>query len=543
MNFGATLANSLWTVSNTLDYRRFRAAIRDPRETQLRLLQRCLNANESTAFGKKFSFKAIRDYPEFATAVPLMNYDDYEPWINRIRSGEQNILTQDHVTHLIPTSGSTDARKLIPYTAGLQEQINAAVSPWMTDIFRQKPSAAFGRAYWSITPATTFDKVESVVPIGFADDASYLGGARKRLLDSVMAVPSQLQKIQDIEAFRYLTILNLLRRNDLRIISVWHPSYLVLLLDDLEKNWDHLLRDLHDGFCRTNMSLPDRLGKSLRAPLASRARELYAADPSRPETIWRNLKLVSCWGDANASLGMKALAERFPKTWIQPKGLLATEAFVSIPFDGFHPLAVCSHFFEFLTDDGEVRLSHELQEGCSYEVIVTTAGGLYRYRLGDRIKVTGFVQATPSVTFLGRTGNICDLRGEKLSEAFVSSAIAATSASLNVKLSFALLAPEVTSSECGYNLYYEGEMPNQSGDELEKRLRENPNYAWCRELGQLRGVRAFKIKNAYESFVRKNLAMGRRLGEIKPCCLSSDSGWGEYFGVSTNKYDETYLRS
>src|SRR2546426_7503148 len=109
----------------------------------------------------------------------------------RIRQGEANVLTHAPVTHLIPTGGSTGARKLIPFTAGLQREFNAAIGPWLVDLQRQSPGVIGGPAYWSVTPAlpdTTAE--ESAVPIGFDSDAAYLGGTRRRLAEAVLAVPS-----------------------------------------------------------------------------------------------------------------------------------------------------------------------------------------------------------------------------------------------------------------------------------------------------------------------------------------------------------------
>ena len=66
--------------------------------------------------------------------------------------------------------------------------------------------------------------------------------------------------------------------------------------------------------------------------------------------------------------------------------------------------------------EGQRRFPLEkLRKGNEYEVVVTTSGGLWRYRLGDRVLVDGFVQKTPSLRFLGRPGNVSDLFGEKAS--------------------------------------------------------------------------------------------------------------------------------
>ena len=70
-----------------------------------------------------------------------------------------------------------------------------------------------------------------------------------------------------------------------------------------------------------------------------------------------------------------------------------------------------------------ISLAHQLIAGRDYQVIVTTGGGLYRYPLGDRIRVTGFVHGAPCFRFVGREGLVSDFFGEKLDAAFVEKVI------------------------------------------------------------------------------------------------------------------------
>ena len=146
-------------------------------------------------------------------------------------------------------------------------------------------------------------------------------------------------------------------------------------------------------------------------PLQQRAADLRHAGPNNLHGVWPRLRVVSCWGDAQATLPARELQRRLPGVVVQSKGLLATEAFVSIPFRGAHPVAIRSHFYEFIDDGGAVRLAHELQRGGSYRVVVSTGGGLGRERLGDLVEGDGFVDHTPSLRFLGRSGNVSALCG------------------------------------------------------------------------------------------------------------------------------------
>src|SRR6266404_1584821 len=152
MPLTAIVANALWSASNLPAYLRLRRALRSPQAAQARKLRAYLESNTHTVFGKAHRFDTIRTYEEFTRRVPLEDYESLEPWIARIRQGEVNVLTAQPVTHLVPTSGSSGARKLIPFTAGLQQEFNAAIGPWLVDLQRQKPGLIGGPAYWSMTP-------------------------------------------------------------------------------------------------------------------------------------------------------------------------------------------------------------------------------------------------------------------------------------------------------------------------------------------------------------------------------------------------------
>jgi hypothetical protein len=525
----ATIANALWTASNLPAWRRFRRALVEPSAAQRRKLQELIERNADTAFGKMHRFSAIRTYEEFARRVPLSDYAGFEPWIERIRQGEKNLLTHDAVTHLVPTSGSTGGRKLIPFTAGLQREFNAAIGPWLVDLVRQSPGLLGGPSYWSITPVMeNATPQSSVVPIGFETDTAYLGGGSRKFAEAVMAVPSSVAHSKSLDEFRYQTLLHLLVCREMRLISVWHPSFLALLLDVLPGFWKRLLKDIERG----SPSIPAR---------PRRAEELATADPLKPETLWPELRVISCWGDGAASLAVRDLQGRFPRTHFQHKGLIATEAFVTLPFREHHPLAVCSHFFEFIDPNGRVLTADSVRDDTEYEVVVTTGGGLWRYRLGDRVKVNGWVKRTPSLKFLGRGGNVSDKFGEKLSEEFVAESLVEVFGGDTPR--FALLAPDEDASGCRYTLYFEAEARPHWAANLDRALCRNPHYAYCRSLGQLLPARVFLVPyRGFETFAQHEAPSGARLGDLKPVALSRKSGWsrifsGKYVDDSTNFHE------
>jgi hypothetical protein len=533
------LANSLWQASTWPDAHRFRQATRHVAETQARLLSGYLQANADTDFGRRHGFARLSGSADFRQAVPLSTFDDYAGAIERIGRGEQRVLTAEPVRRFEPSGGSTTGVKLLPYTASLQAEFRRGIAPWIADLFGHYPALKAGRAYWSVTPLAARQSTPGGIPIGFDADSAYLGRLGRQLFAGLMAVPDAVKRVTQMPVFRYVTLLRLLSAADLRLISVWNPTYLMLLLAELPQHWDALLADIAAGTLCPPGPLTADLAIELRGtgrPNPTRARELSRCGPEDLRALWPGLALVSCWADGPAASYAEQLAARLPGVVLQAKGLLATEAFVTLPLVGVDgaPLAVCSHFFEFLPDDGgEARLAHELDQGRSYEVVVTTGGGLYRYRLQDRVLVTGHFGQAPCLRFLGKTDRVSDWFGEKLSEPFVAQALAKACAQAAVTATFALLAPDDTAPGFRYTLYLEpaaGEIGEDSvrhlGNSLDQQLRLSFHYDWCRQLGQLGPVRVVIVQDGARGYLEACRAAGQRLGDVKPAALVTSTGWG-----------------
>jgi len=515
-----TLANSLWLAGCAAELLRFRRAVRHVAEEQEAILHRILSENADTEFGTEHGFSSIRSVAEYQSRVPLRNYDLYEPWITQTAGGARKTLTRERVRLFEPTSGSSGATKLIPYTAALEREFQRGIRAWIADLYTNCPELIGGQAYWSVSPRSVDLKTSGGIPIGFEDDTSYVGGWQKRLVNAVMAVPASIRQISDIDAFWYRTLLFLARSRNLRLVSVWNPTYFSLLLDRLDEvDVERLCNDLSDQRC----------SREVRAALCARSPE------ERYARLWPRLKVISCWSDANAAGPAARLAELFPQCRMQGKGLIATEAFVSFPLmnQEHAALAIRSHFLEFVPAGGGVSLlAHQLDRGAQYTVAVTTGGGLYRYELGDLVEVTGHLQGCPLVRFVGRQGYVSDWFGEKLNEAHVSNVLREVFTALRMAPSFSMLACD-TGTPPGYVLYVES--PEEfsrihlAAERIDAGLRTNFHYNYARELGQLACVRPFRVLNGARAYLNESLRNGQKAGDVKGCALDRRTGWSGIF--------------
>jgi hypothetical protein len=529
----------LWLLWCLPGWVRFQSALRHPRRAQEQRLRRLLRASQHTDFGRRHDFASVRSFEEFAARVPLAEYDDFADAIAAARKGERFGLAAETPELLEPTSGSSGRPKLVPITSALRREFTAAVQPWIAWLYLAHPRLLLGRQYWAISPNTPVPAEEggvaAAIPTGFADDAEHLGFVARWLSRAVLCTPPELCRVADPDSFTRLTLIFLLREKNLRLISVWHPSFLTLLLDAIPRHAPDVLEALRTGrvpeHCVLSTELRDRIGARLR-PERRRADELAGLElgrhPERVGEVWPRLQVVSCWEGSRSEPWLGRLRALFPRAVVQSKGLLATEGCVTIPTGcgRLHPCAVRSHVLEFIPANGATALPvWALERGREYSVVLTTGGGLWRYRLHDVVRVTGFCGATPCLEFLGKDNSVSDLVGEKLADRQVAEALEDATTTLGVRPAFAMLVPEPAGSDaalCGYRLLLELESAAGQPDAapefarcVERGLNRNYHYAHARRLGQIRAVQATVVRNGMDAYLAVRDALGARRGTVK----------------------------
>ncbi|WP_413513769.1 GH3 auxin-responsive promoter family protein [Myroides odoratus] len=86
-----------------------------PNEVQNDVFLSLIKANEKTLLGKQYDYAGIKNYETFAERVPIYTYEEFEPFIERARKGENNIFWSDPIRWFAKSSGTTNAKsKFIP---------------------------------------------------------------------------------------------------------------------------------------------------------------------------------------------------------------------------------------------------------------------------------------------------------------------------------------------------------------------------------------------------------------------------------------------
>jgi len=485
----------------------FCTACRAPRAAQLGLLRRILRDNAPCEFSRAHGFDRIAGLEDFRARLPIRTYDELRPWIDRMAQGASAVLVSAPVVAFEETGGSTAGAKLIPYTESALAAFRAAVLPWLADLSRRRPAAFAGRAFIAVSPATRPARVTAGgVAIGLPSEGAYLGADLAAAVATVSAVPSAVASLREIAQWRFTTLLHLLRVEDLGFVSVWSPTFLLGVVDALPSLAADLIRAIHDG--SSTMA-----GDPARARVVETA---LARQPIDLPAIWPRLDTISAWADGSSQIYARRLAEVFPHAHLQPKGLLATEGAVTIPWGAERVPALTSAVIEFVDEVGVAHLCDELREGATYRVVLTTPGGLYRYDLGDRV-LCGRGGDLPALEFVGRGKVASDLVGEKLTEEFVAAALRALDRP-------ACLVARKAAKPFYALLVQSSDTPALSAmaDEVERRLFHNPQYAYARALGQLGPVEPQAVDRLVERFVDAQLRRGRRLADVKPPTLVTD---------------------
>lgn len=485
---------ALISAAATAERSCFEQALASGGAQQRALLDDILRANADTEFGVEHGFAHIEDARDYFRRVPLRRDTEYRPWLERVAEGARKVLTSAPAVAFESTSGTAGA-KLIPYTAASLAAFRSGVLPWLSYLLDRFPRIPDGLAYVAASPVTRAARqLPCGLPLGLPSDAAYLGADLLPALAQVITVPPTAG---EITRWRVGTLAHLARRPELSLISIWSPTFLLELLEALPRNAESVLAELHGD-----------------APATRRLERALTRRDGLTTELWPRLQVVSLWMDGASRPYADRVAELLPGVHLDAKGVLATESVITVRTGAGVVPAVTSAFLEFIDDRGS-HLSHELRPGGRYRVALTTRGGLYRYDIGDEFDCTAMNDGVPQLHFAGRAGVVSDLVGEKLTDSFVAGALAPLPAG-------ASLVPRAA-PDPHYELWLDtAEAEEGLASRIEARLGENPQYAYARQLGQLRELQIVCSPGFAQYRARLLAAQGGRLGDAKTCALILD---------------------
>ena len=374
------------------------------RQTQVKILLEILKTNKNTEYLKTFETESQILNAEnekeliekFQNKIPVVNYEDIKEFVEKEKVGKSNVLLSDKIKLFELTSGSTSDVKYIPYTEKFLKSYMNGVFAWIYNLYQNNKRLFFGSSYWSVSPILKRETVTSGgIRVGIEDDTSYFDKVSAFFLNKLFTVPKEIKNIQNMEDFLLITAVFLLLSENLTMISVWSPSFLMILLDFIEKNHKVICQIVKSEDLGTEFFADKNLGnKKYFQIIKKKYRKLWKKNRSKflinyfekyeknilskndktqnleiteknneneimaenknletksgnkivenfvdYSVIWEKLSLVSCWADSDSYEIFIKLKEKlnFDKKNMdlkfQGKGLMSTECIVSFPLE------------------------------------------------------------------------------------------------------------------------------------------------------------------------------------------------------------------
>ena len=526
---------------------------RDIRKAQDRVLKKIIESCKNTVFGKEHGFDKIRTVDEYRKAVPVRDFEGHRNYIDRMCTGEEDILFPGKPVFYNTTSGTNDLPKLIPVSKPYFEQAYTGVSRlWFYTCLRDNPRLFDGQNLSAVAPAVE-GYVNDGTPYGSISGVVYKN--IPGILKDLYSTPYPVICIKDYQKKYYAMLRCALGSNITYIITV-NPSTLLQFHKTVLQEGEDLVRDIRDGCMRLDvlneidpksreMVLSKFRPDIKRAKWLEKLIEKYGGK-LKPKHYWPDLVCINTWKKGNCSLILPKLADYFPKsTVVREFGYQASEARAGLVLHNewdYSVLLAHIYHFEFIPEESidkenpDVIGPHELEIGKNYYILFSNGSGLYRYNINDIVCVKGFYNQFPLFEFIQKGEGITNLTGEKLSESQVIQAIDAASRAGQIHVEFYTMFCDPKNYI--YKLYVEfpkqvSEITQQafirSVDEHLKFI--NPEYSAKRGSKRLKKpILHNLVPNSYEKLKSRLLLDGLvREGQYKVSCLRSDEKLRQVF--------------
>lgn len=514
----------------------FEENINNAQDVNNELLFAILNKNKNTEFGKKNGFSNITSVEEFKEKVRLSDYSNYENYIERMAKGEKNILIKDNVEYFSHTSGTTGKQKLIPATK--ESRISASRYMGMaiqTILYKRL------RYRWTFEKGVLINDLgittytEGGVPISSASS----GGMRgiKKMIPLVFTSPIEVMEIRDRQKALYAHVLFALSYENLMYISGNFISNVLDFFRTMEDNKEDLINDLRNGKINDNIDIDEKIKRKLNNKLKKskmRARQLEKEfrkgfkDIAR--RIWSGVVVIPTVTGGTFQIYDEKVRYYIGNIPIYSGAYAASEAIIAMNVYlnklgyVFIPDSVFCEFIEVKDmekSNPSTKLISELKKNHEYEVVITTRAGLYRYRIGDVIKVIDYRGKSPEVIFLYRKNQLLNMASEKTTEEHVRVAVNNTVKVLNLNIKDYTTRVDNSISPGRYVFYIEFINPNISNDKVEGILddelrKTNRAYDRFRNNNSILRIKVVMLrKGTFENLKEKLIEKGTANGQLK----------------------------
>jgi hypothetical protein len=460
-------------------------------ELQQKVLRNLLHEAHNTAFGNDHQFKNISNHTEWTQAVPVRDYEELVPYMERAKAGELSVLWPGMPKYFCKTSGTTSGTKFIPLTqASLPNHIGSARNALLNYIGETGQSKFVDGKMIFLQGSPELSRLDSGIPYG--------------RLSGIVAnhVPAYLQKnrmpsyatncIEDWET-KINRIVEETCKQDMRLISgipSWVQMYFELLL---EKTGKQTIKEIFPNF---ELFV---FGGVNFAPYKSRFAEL--------------------------------IGEEIPTIELYP----ASEGFLAYQdaqqAEGLRLNVNSGIYFEFIKAEEYFSKNpkryalHEVELGVNYALILSNNAGLWGYSIGDTVK---FVSLNPyRILVSGRIKHFTSAFGEHVIGEEVDRAMSHALTQLHFSVNEFHVAPQVQPTEgLPYHewiIEFNGDVPDLNALQtlLDNKMQEQNVYYKDLIVGSvLQKLKITPVKNgAFNAYMKSQGKLG---GQNKIPRLAND---------------------
>jgi len=351
-----------------------------PNEVQNEILFSLLRNAENTLYGRKYDFLNIRSYQIFSERVPIITYEDFQPYIEKARRGEPNVFWNSSIKWFAKSSGTTDAKsKFIPVSQQTLEDCHFKAGKDMLCLY-----------------------------LNNNENSQLFTGKSLRLGGSKQLYANNNTYFGDLSA---ILIENL---------PLWAefgstPSNKVSQLSNWETKLDAIIKETLNENVTSFAGVPSWM-------LVLLSRTLETTKKSNLFEVWQNLE-VYFHGGVSFEPYKDQFRKILPKTEFNYYQIYnASEGFFALQdqnnSDEMLLMLDYGIFYEFIPMDtfGKsnqkiIRLS-EVKIDVNYAIVISTNSGLFRYLIGDTIRFTSLKPYRIKIT--GRTKHYINVFGEEL---------------------------------------------------------------------------------------------------------------------------------
>ncbi len=350
-----------------------------PIDVQNEVLYNLIDSASSTIWGKEHGFDKIRSYADFKNSMPISTYEDFLPYIQRVKDGEQNLLWPNETRWFAKSSGTTAAKsKFIPVTEDSLEDCHYKGGKDMLALYLNK------------NPEADFLSGKTIAVAGSSEQelsTGYFVGDLSAILMKNLPFWAHMAK---------------------------SPNLSITLMDDWSKKVDMIVENTIEEDVRAISGVPSWM-------LVILQRALEVTGKEKINEIWPNFELVVHGGVCftpyvNRFAKIMGPDTNYQETYNASEGFFAIQD--SSDRDDLLLMLDYGVFYEFVPmlelgkENPQAISLKDVELGKNYAVIISTNAGLWRYMIGDTVVFTSIKPYRIKIS--GRTKSFINAVGEEV---------------------------------------------------------------------------------------------------------------------------------